>query len=193
MDRLRSASFQFLAFLEAHPFHVLDDPIRTKQTHQVVFERDEKVGGAGIALAGATASQLAVDAAGFVAFGADNVQAAGFRHARPEFNIGAAAGHIGGDGDGAALAGAGDNLGFLLVILGVEDGMDDAIALEHAREQFAYLDGDRADQDGPALAVDLANLLQNSVVLLAPGLVNRVVGVSRATGRLVGMTSTPSL
>ncbi len=43
-----------------------------------------------------------------------------------QFDVGAAAGHVGGDGDGAALAGAGDDLGLLLVELGVEDGMDDA-------------------------------------------------------------------
>ena len=34
----------------------------------------------------------------FVAFRADHVQAADLRHARPEFNVRAAAGHVGGDG-----------------------------------------------------------------------------------------------
>jgi hypothetical protein len=53
----------------------------------------------------------------------------------------------------AALAGAGDDFGLLLVVLGVEDGMNDA-ALEHAGEVFADLDRDGPDEDGTALAVD---------------------------------------
>ena len=35
-------------------------------------------------------------------------------------------GHVGGDGDGAALAGAGDDFRLLLVELGVEHGVNDA-------------------------------------------------------------------
>jgi hypothetical protein len=83
------------------------------------------------------------------------------------------------------LTGAGDDLGFLLVVFGVQDGMDDADALEHAREVFADLDGDGAHQDRPALAVDLLNLTQHGVVFLAPGLVDRVVRVGPAH-RFVG-------
>ena len=83
------------------------------------------MGGAGIALARATAAQLAVDAAGFVALRADDVQAAGIRHPGAEFDVGAAAGHVRRDGHRTALAGASDDLGFLLVILGVQDGVDE--------------------------------------------------------------------
>ena len=72
----------------------------------------------------------------------------------PELNVGATAGHVGGDGDGAALAGARDDFGFLLVIFGVQHGMNDALLLQHARKQFADFDGNRADEDRPALAVD---------------------------------------
>ena len=39
-----------------------------------------------------------------------------------ELNVGAAAGHVGGDGDGAGHAGLGDDQGFLLVVAGVQDG-----------------------------------------------------------------------
>ena len=39
-----------------------------------------------------------------------------------ELNVGAAAGHVGGDGDGARHAGLRDDVGFLLVIARVEDG-----------------------------------------------------------------------
>ncbi len=47
-----------------------------------------------------------------------------------EQDVGAAAGHVGGDGDHAETAGLGDDLGFLLVELGVEDDVADALALE---------------------------------------------------------------
>ena len=41
-----------------------------------------------------------------------------------ELDVGAAAGHVGGDGDGAGHAGLRDDEGFLLVVAGVEDGED---------------------------------------------------------------------
>ena len=39
-----------------------------------------------------------------------------------ELDVGAAAGHVGGDGDRARHAGLGDDVGFLLVVAGVQDG-----------------------------------------------------------------------
>jgi hypothetical protein len=46
-----------------------------------------------------------------------------------QHDIGAASGHVGGDGDGAELAGLRDDLGFLLVVLGVEHVVLYALAL----------------------------------------------------------------
>ena len=88
--------------------------------------------GAGVALARAAAAQLPVNAPCFVALGADHVQTAGLRHPGTEFDVGAATGHVRGNRHRAALAGARDNFRFLLVILGVEDGVDDALPLQHA-------------------------------------------------------------
>ena len=119
------------------------------------------------------AAQLVVDAAGLVALGADDAQAARLEHllllggaggagvgqgalallvggpvgvgvallvelggvgvepagaqqvlgqhvgVAAQHDVGAAAGHVGGDGDGAELAGLGHDLGFLIVVLGV--------------------------------------------------------------------------
>src|ERR1700729_415321 len=47
-----------------------------------------------------------------------------------EENVGTAASHIGGDGDHAEATGLGDNLGFLLVELSVEDDVANTFALE---------------------------------------------------------------
>ena len=65
------------AFLEAellqHGIHALGP----EDAHQVVFERQEELGTARVALAAGTATQLVVDAPALVAFGADDVEAAG--------------------------------------------------------------------------------------------------------------------
>ena len=75
-----------------------------------------------------------------MAFRADDMEAAQVGHAETQFDVRAAAGHVGRDGDGAALAGARDDLRLLLVILGVENRVDDARLLQHAREVLADLD-----------------------------------------------------
>ena len=47
-----------------------------EDAHQVVFERNVEARRSGIALASGTSAKLVVDAPRFVAFGADDVQAA---------------------------------------------------------------------------------------------------------------------
>src|SRR5271163_595417 len=51
-----------------------------------------------------------------------------------EQNVGAAAGHVGGDGDLAVLAGLGDDLRFAFVKLGVEHHVLHAFALQNVRK-----------------------------------------------------------
>ncbi len=53
------------------------DPLAGEDAHEVVFEREEEARGAGIALTSGAAAKLVVDAAGLVAFGAEDVEAAG--------------------------------------------------------------------------------------------------------------------
>ena len=48
-----------------------------KQAHQVVLQREVELGFARVALPAGTAAQLVVDAAGLVALGADDAEAAG--------------------------------------------------------------------------------------------------------------------
>ena len=135
--------------------------VGAEDAHQVVFQRQEELGMARIALAAGAAAQLVVDAPALVPLGAEHEEAAGVERlfleprdlladfiglwaflARArvldfgdlladahvgiaaELNVGAAAGHVGGDGDGAGHAGLGDDEGLLLVVAGVEDGED---------------------------------------------------------------------
>ncbi|MPN46798.1 hypothetical protein SDC9_194397 [bioreactor metagenome] len=58
------------------------------------------------------------------------------------------------------------------MILGVQDRVDDALALEHARKVLAHLYGNGTHQDGPALTVDGFDLVQHRCILLALGLID---------------------
>ena len=53
-----------------------------------------------------------------------------------EFDVGTAAGHVGGDGDVAGHAGVLDDVRLALVLLGVQHFVRDAVLLEHAGEQL---------------------------------------------------------
>ena len=64
-----------------------------------------------------------------------------------EQNVGAAAGHVGGDGDHALAAGLSDDLGFLLVELGVEHDVRTPFFFSISDEQFGFFDAGGADQD----------------------------------------------
>ena len=103
-----------------------------------------------------------------------------------ELDVDAAAGHVGGDGDRAGLAGLGDDLALALGVLGlgVEHRVRDALALELLGEQLGDLDGDGADEDRLAVLVALLDLLGDRVPLAVLGLVDLVVAV-RADHRAV--------
>ena len=211
------------AFFHAEALEEGGDPLAGEDAHEVVFEREEEAGGAGVALTAGASAELIVDAAGLVALGAEDVEAAGFDdgfvfgfgggfvsgdggvpgglrgfelltgvveadHAgagdgrdgafgggdgagllladeilaghefgvAAEENVGTAAGHVGGDGDHAEAAGLGDDLGFLLVELGVEDDVADAFALEDLGEELGFFDAGGADEDGLLFVVETA-------------------------------------
>ncbi len=143
---IEQAMDERLAFLHPQLFHDVADPSAAEQPHQIVFQRHVKSAAARVALPRATAAELAVDAPGFVAFAADHVQPAEAGHAFAELDVGAAARHVGGDGDGTALARARDDFGFALVVFGIEDVVRDPLAAQHAREHFTGFDADRADE-----------------------------------------------
>src|SRR5690606_17303467 len=152
---------------------------------------------------GATA-ELIVDAAGFVAFGTQNVQAAGLDHlvvtllplgldgldllrrgvfqlidfrfpVAAQPDVATAAGHIGGNGNGSRPARLGDDLGFLLVEFGVEHPVFDAGRLQAAGDFLGGFDGGNAHQHRRVLLLRLANVLDNGRVLLVHGEVDQIV------------------
>ena len=163
---------QLLAFLKTHLLHHLHDAVGTEQAHQIVLQRNEKVRRSRVALARTASAQLPVNAPRLVAFRAQHVQTAHFGHAGAELDVRAAARHVRGDGDGAALAGARDNFRFLLVIFRVQDRMNQSIAFEHPRQHFTAFHGNGADQNRPALGMQFLDFLDDGVEFFAPGFVN---------------------
>ena len=152
LDRLRhEARFDRLLVGEADALHDVRHALAAEEPHHFVFERDVEARRSRIALTARAAAQLIVDAPRLVALRADDVQAAVARDAVAELDVGAAAGHVGGDRHLGVLAGILDDLGFLLVILRVEHVALDAFAPQHRGEQLALLDRARADEHRPAL------------------------------------------
>ena len=92
-------------------------------------------------------------------FDLDNVQAAELGYAWPKTNVGAPSSHIRGNSHGAAIAGPGDDLSFLLVLLAVQQVKGNARRLQPLCQQFAVLDRSQADEDGPARTVDFIHFL----------------------------------
>src|SRR5690606_32157873 len=63
-------------FFEAEPVHDARRAVGAEEAHQVVFEGDVELAFTGVTLAAGPASELEVDAAAFVPFGAENGEAA---------------------------------------------------------------------------------------------------------------------
>ena len=86
-----------------------------------------------------------------------------------------------------SLTGLGDDLGFALVLLGVQHVMLDAFLLQQIGESLALFDTDGADQNGLALGVEFGHLLDDGVVLAVDGLVDAVGQVLAGAGLVGGM------
>ncbi len=127
-----------------------------------------------------------------------------------ELDVGAAAGHVGGDGDGAGNAGLRDDIGFLLVVAGIEDGEDlglggalvagiergkgvgigEVVRLpaglaQHVGELLGFLDRGGADQHRLAAQLAVLDQRDDGAVFLLGGAIDLVVVVD-ADHRHVG-------
>ena len=102
-----------------------------------------------------------------------------------EHDVGAAAGHVRADRDGALAPGLRDDECLALVVLRVQDRVRDLLLLEQVRDGGALLDARRADEHRLALLVALENLGDDGGELLALGLVDDVLVIG-ADHRLVG-------
>ena len=70
------AGFDGHALFHAEALEEDGDPLAGEDAHEVVFEGEVEAAGSGVALASGAAAELVVDAAGLVALGAEDVEAA---------------------------------------------------------------------------------------------------------------------
>jgi hypothetical protein len=109
-----------------------------------------------------------------------------------QFDVGPAPGHVGGDGDRAQLARIGDDLRLLLMLAGVQDVVGQTRLLQRLAQHLGLVDGGGADQHRLPFFMGNADRLDDGVVFLRAGAVDLVVLVDPRTGRLVGISTTPS-
>ena len=91
-----------------------------------------------------------------------------------QHDIGAAACHVGGDGDGTLLTGLRHDLGLALVVLRVQHVEIAGVFLQHLRQRLALFHTDGAHQNGLAVFVALHHLLDDGAVFAVDGLVDRI-------------------
>ncbi len=103
-----------------------------------------------------------------------------------QLDVGAATGHVGGDGDGARPAGLGHDLGFLVVEARIQHVVRDLGLLEFLRQRFRLLDRHRADQHRLLAHPAVLDQLDDGARLVGERAVDLVVGVlagNRHVGR----------
>ena len=102
-----------------------------------------------------------------------------------QHDVGAAARHVGRDGDGLGPARLHHDFGFARVLLGVQHVVRQLFLVEHFRQQLGILDRGGADQHRLAALVAILDVLDHRLVFLAHGLIDLVHAVV-ADHRLVG-------
>src|ERR1700722_16360857 len=238
--------FDGYAFGHAEAKHQRLDALAAEDAHEIVFERKEEARRTGVPLTTGATAKLIVDAASFMALGAENVQAAhrddfivfGFTLLRKLFgdglplisrnlknlafvleqdhrsgdrlrrfaggidgsavladdgrrgsirqrhfifeeivarhllgistekNVGAAARHVGRNGDSAFAPGLRDDARFALMLLGVEHLVRDAFPLQDFSNRFGFFDRNGADENGLAALVVMSDAVVERIVFL---------------------------
>lgn len=125
----------------------------------------------GIPLTRGAPEELAVDPRALVRLGSDDVQTTENRHAVFQADVGAAAGHAGGDGDAAAMSGARNQQGLLTVTDSIQDPVatGQPLATQKSGDPFTGIHGPSADQQGLAAAVPCLDLMEQIRLLLIGG------------------------
>ena len=179
------AVLDHFAVLQADSVHHIGYFFGAEEAHQFVFEGDVELGAARVALTAGTTAQLAVNAAGVVAFGADDGQTALLLHAGSQLDIGTTTGHVGGNRDGSRLTGFGNDVSLLLVQLGIQYVVLDMTAGQNRGKQLGCLHIGRANQNRTSLFVQFQNLVHHCRILFTLGLINQILRID-SCNRTVG-------
>ena len=97
-----------------------DQTLRSKQTHQIIFQGNVELGFTRISLTAGTASQLVINTSGFVTLCTDDLQTADFSCHVIKLNIRTTACHVGCNGNRSVYTGIGNDFRFQFMELGVQ-------------------------------------------------------------------------
>ena len=101
-----------------------------------------------------------------------------------EHNIGAAARHIGGNGDHARPSGLGDNLRLLLVVLGVQHFVINFLLFERLRQLFGRLDRRGTHQYRCATVDTGAHILDDGFKFFLAGQIHQIIQIIPTHGHI---------
>ncbi len=101
-----------------------------------------------------------------------------------ELNVGSAACHVRGDGDGGGASGLRNDRRFLLVITRVQNAVLDFCFLQRFRKFFRLVDGNRSDEDRLLTVLRVADKLDDRAVFFLERFVNLVVMVETCDGNV---------
>ena len=107
-------------------------------------------------------------------------------YAGPKLDIRAAPCHVRGDRNRSCLPCHCHDLRFLRVVLGVQDVVRDARHAEHTAEHFRGVNRHSAQEDRLTAVMRLAHFGDDSPILFALGLIDKVVAVDTADGAVRG-------
>ncbi len=100
-----------------------------------------------------------------MSLGAHDVETTELLDPLPQHDVGAASGHVGGDGDRPLLSCGCHHLSLPLVLFGVEDLVHDPPFLQKPGETLTLLDAHRADEHRLTLAAPLLDLIGDGLEL----------------------------
>ena len=106
---------------------------------------------------------------------------------RLQFDVGATARHVGGDGDGPKVPRRSHDVGFALVVASVQDFVPNVVLLrQHLRQHFTLLNTGGSDQDGTPQVVECSDFIHQAFVLVLGLHVDHVVAILTRNGQVGG-------
>ena len=152
-----------------------DERLDAVPHQQIIFEAHEETRLARIALPSGAAPELKIHTTAFVTIRPDHIEAAERRDLvvfrlvlAPQPDVGAPAGHVRGDGDGAKRPGARDQTRFHRIVLRVQNLARHAGVAKPRREAFRLFDGERPDEHGPSGRMGALDLFDHGPLFGVP-------------------------
>ena len=176
-----------LVFGNTKPTHHRFDRVRCKHAHERIFQRNEKLRSARIALTPRSSAELVVNAPRFVPLGSQHEQPAESlylfvlflaRRVSAKLNIHAASRHVRSHDHGPFSSALSDDLSFTFMLFGVEHLMRYALFVQIRGEQLVFFNRNRTDEYWLACVVKLFYFFRDRFEFSLFRLENQVVPIN---------------